>query len=107
MNSTNRILNRIFVFLIGLLVLTGGATLALVALVPLVRDSWTNATRVGIDRATRWSRATPLPESLVPVNGSWLWLIVLAAGALLTAGDLGWPAIVAELENIFREVIAS
>ena len=31
----------------------------------------------------------------------------LAAGALLTAGDLGWPAIVAELENIFREVIAS
>lgn len=85
MNSTNRILNRIFVFLVGALVLTGGATLALVALVPLIRDSWTNATRVGIDGATRWLQATPLPESLVPVNGSWLWLIVLAAGALLIA----------------------
>ena len=85
MNSTNRILNRIFVFLVGLLVLTGGATLALVALVPLVRDSWTNATRVGIDRATRWLQATPFPESLIPVSGSWLWLIVLAAGVLLIA----------------------
>ncbi|MES2922438.1 MAG: glycosyltransferase family 1 protein [Verrucomicrobiota bacterium] len=31
----------------------------------------------------------------------------LAAGALRTAGELGWPAIVAELETIFREVIAS
>ncbi|WP_104194580.1 hypothetical protein [Cryobacterium sp. M25] len=85
MNSTNRILNRVFVFLVGILVLIGGATLVLVALVPLVRDSWTNATRVGIDKANRWLQATPLPESLVPVNGSWLWLIVLAAGALLIA----------------------
>ncbi|TFC94416.1 MULTISPECIES: hypothetical protein [Cryobacterium] len=85
MNSTNRILNRIFVFLVGLLVLTGGVTLALVALIPLVRDSWTNATRVGIDRATRLLQATPLPESLGPVNGSWLWLIALAAGAVLSA----------------------
>ncbi len=31
----------------------------------------------------------------------------LAAGALRTAGDLGWPGIVAELETIFHEVIAS
>ncbi len=31
----------------------------------------------------------------------------LAAGALRTAGDLGWPGIVAELEKIFREVIAN
>ncbi len=31
----------------------------------------------------------------------------LAAGALRTAGDLGWTGIVAELEKIFREVIAS
>ncbi|WP_104170437.1 hypothetical protein [Cryobacterium sp. M23] len=85
MNSTNRILNRVFVFLVGILVLIGGATLVLVALVPLVRDSWTNATRVGIDKANRWLQATPLPESLVPVNGSWLWLIVLVAGALLIA----------------------
>ncbi|TFC14332.1 hypothetical protein E3O19_11200 [Cryobacterium algoritolerans] len=85
MNSTNRILNRIFVFLVGLLVLTGGATLALVALIPLVRDSWTNTTRVGIDRATRLLQATPFPEFLVPVSGSWLWFIALAAGALLIA----------------------
>ena len=85
MNSTNRILNRIFVFLVGLLVLTGGVTLALVALLPLVRDSWTNTTRVGIDRATRLLQATPFPDSLVPVNGSWLWFIALAAGALLIA----------------------
>ncbi len=30
----------------------------------------------------------------------------LAAGALLTAGELGWPGIVAELEKFFRQVIA-
>ncbi len=30
----------------------------------------------------------------------------LAAGALHTAGELGWPGIVTELEKVFREVIA-
>lgn len=31
----------------------------------------------------------------------------LAAGALETAESLGWPGVVAELENVFREVIAN
>ena len=85
MNSTNRVLNRGFIFLVGLLILATGTVLALVALVPVVRERWAAATKAVIDTVTRWLKATPLPEFAGPLTGSWLWLLAIAAGALLIA----------------------
>ncbi|TFC94112.1 MULTISPECIES: hypothetical protein [Cryobacterium] len=85
MNSTNRVLNRGFIFLVGLLILVVGATLTIVAAVPVVRERWAAATSAGVDTVTRWLQATPMPDFVAPLTGSWLWLIAIAAGVSLIA----------------------
>jgi hypothetical protein len=83
MTSTNRVLNRLFIFVVGLLLVAVGAALLLLAIAPPARVLWAQVSAIGIAALTQWLRATPLPNLPVSVSGSWLWLLTLAAGGAL------------------------
>ncbi|TFB86327.1 hypothetical protein E3O44_12020 [Cryobacterium algoricola] len=83
MNSTNRVLNRLFILVVGLVVFSVGAALLLVAIAGPVRDTWAHSVAICVSGVTRWLRATPLPNQPMPISGSWLWLVALAAGGAL------------------------
>jgi hypothetical protein len=74
MNSTNRALNRTFIFLVGLLLLATGAAATAVALVASVTDGWkTTAPDVSASVSSALVD-TPLGDT----GHSWLWIVLIA-----------------------------
>ncbi|RFA10481.1 hypothetical protein B7R54_15680 [Subtercola boreus] len=68
MNSTNRFLNRLFLFIIGLLVLAAGAVLAVGALLPDLQQPISNGARTANDQVDGTFQANP-------------WILWATAGA--------------------------
>ncbi len=77
MNNTNRAFNRIFIFIIGMVLLLLGAVTAALPLLPNIGDGWRNTAPVVHRAVTRWFTAAPLPGT---ANSWW----VIAVIALLT-----------------------
>ena len=73
MNNTNRALNRSVVVLAGLVLLTVGALLGLLAAQPMVQDAWTAAAETVRATVAGWLQATPLAGT----ERSWLWIVAL------------------------------
>lgn len=82
MNNTNRALNRLLVFVVGLVLLAGGAAVAVGALWPDVRDTVSGAA----------SDATgPVSDAL---SGDQVWILwVVAAASLVLIALLIWFAL--------------
>lgn len=74
MNNTNRALNRLLIFFSGLLLVAVGGAATAVALVPAIRDWWTDATTSVSTQVTTWLRQTPLSDTGV----SWIMPAILA-----------------------------
>jgi len=81
MNSTNRAVNRLFVFVIGLVLLVVGSVAAAAVLIPAVRAGWKDATGPVTDQVSAWLQQTPLGDTGV----SWVMpaLLVLAVIAII------------------------
>lgn len=82
MNNTNRALNRIFVFVVGLILLAAGAAAAAPQFWPWWADRWEQAGRQGLQVVTDALEASPLPGTDV----SWWMLAALAALLVVTIG---------------------
>ncbi|WP_440709525.1 hypothetical protein [Herbiconiux sp. YIM B11900] len=84
MNATNRALNRMLVFVVGLLLAIVGAGAAALALVPVVRDAWVGASGTVSSQVTGFLQGNPLGDT----GASWplaaaLVLLVLAIVLLI------------------------
>ncbi|MDO9397169.1 MAG: hypothetical protein Q7T71_11535 [Herbiconiux sp.] len=81
MNSTNRAANRLLILVVGLLLLVVGAAAAAAVLIPVVRDTWKDATGQVTAQVSTWLQQTPLGDTGV----SWIMpaLLVLAVIAVI------------------------
>ena len=81
MNSTNRAANRLLILVVGLLLLVVGAAAAAAVLIPVVRDTWKDATGQVATQVSAWLQQTPLGDTGV----SWIMpaLLVLAVIAVV------------------------
>lgn len=74
MNNTNRALNRLFIFIIGLIVLALGAGTAALYLLPDIRQGWKNTAPNVHKTVIGWFTAAPIPGTTT----SW-WTIAIIA----------------------------
>lgn len=81
MNSTNRAANRLLILVVGLLLLVVGVAAATAVLVPVVRDTWKDATGPVTAQVSTWLQQTPLGDTGV----SWIMpaILVLAVIAII------------------------
>jgi hypothetical protein len=88
MNGTPRALNRVLIFLFGLLILSVGALLVLLAAVPAVASWWH-----GWAPSAAESAGTVFVGSRVPgTTVSWLWLLLAAAAVVVVLLMVWWVA---------------
>ena len=80
MNATNRGVNRVVLFLVGILLIGVGAAAVMVAVWQTAGDLWTSWSSSAVEWAVSVNRASRLSES-TPV--SWLTLAILALLALV------------------------
>ena len=88
MNGTPRTLNRVLVFLFGLLVLAVGATLVLLASVPAVGAWWHTWAPAAADAVGSVFLGSRVPGTSV----SWLWLLLTAVAVLVVLLMVWWVA---------------
>ena len=74
MNSTNRALNRLFIFFIGFIILALGAGTAALCLLPDIRQGWKTTAPTVHKTAIGWFTAASIPGTTV----SW-WTIAIIA----------------------------
>ncbi|GAB2758405.1 hypothetical protein [Sinomonas soli] len=88
MNGTPRALNRVLIFLFGLVILTVGALLVLLAAVPAVASWWH-----GWAPSAAESAGTVFVGSRVPgTTVSWLWLLLTVAAVVVVLLMVWWVA---------------
>lgn len=90
MNTTNRGLNRAWIFLVGLVLIAVGLATALVGLLPAVTDGWRSTAPDVFSTVTGWLRSTPLGDT----GTSWLWIVFVVLLAI---------AVIVLLAFIFRQ----
>lgn len=81
MNNTNRAFNRIFIFIIGTVLLILGAALAALPLLPTIGNGWRNTAPVVHRTISRWFTAAPLPGTA----NSWWAIAVIASLTIVVA----------------------
>jgi hypothetical protein len=74
MNSTNRVLNRGLIFLVGLIIFVLGAASVALGAVPSIASAWGQAAPAVQSHVTEAMVATPL----LSTGSSWLWLALIA-----------------------------
>ena len=77
MNDTNRALNRIFIFLVGLILLVVGAAVGALQFWPWWAARWEDAGRTTTSAVTDALKASPVP------GADFSWWLLAALGALL------------------------
>ncbi|MDQ0260641.1 hypothetical protein [Sinomonas atrocyanea] len=88
MNGTPRALNRVLIFLFGLVILSVGVLLVLLAAVPAVASWWH-----GWAPSAAESAGTVFVGSRVPgTTVSWLWLLLAAAAVVVVLLMVWWVA---------------
>ena len=86
MNNTNRALNRSVLVVVGLVLLTVAALLALLATQTTTQQTWTSVADTARTTVSGWFQATPL----IGTQHSWLWIIALALLAAVVGLLLGF-----------------
>lgn len=79
MNNTNRGLNRLFIFVIGLILLILGLVAAAVSLVPIIRTGWEDTAPAVQDNVDGAYTASPM----FATGNSWIGVGILALLAIL------------------------
>ncbi|BCT74575.1 hypothetical protein SCMU_04170 [Sinomonas cyclohexanicum] len=100
MNGTPRTLNRVLVFLFGLLVLAVGAILVLLATVPAMAAWWHTWAPSAAEAVGTVFEGSRVPGTRV----SWLWLILTVAAVVVVLLMIWW---VAQQGKGRRDLVAS
>lgn len=100
MNGTPRTLNRVLVFLFGLIVLAVGALLVLLATVPAVAAWWQTWAPSAAESVGAVFEGSRVPGTRV----SWLWLILTVAAVVVVLLMIWW---VAQQGKGRRDLVAS
>lgn len=88
MNGTPRALNRVLIFLFGLLVLAAGALLVLLATVPAVASWWHTWAPSAAESVGVVFEGSRVPGTRV----SWLWLLLTVAAVVVILLMVWWVA---------------
>lgn len=89
MNGTPRTLNRLLIFVFGLLVLALGVLMVLLAAVPAIGNWWSDWAPTASLNAGRAFASTWIPGTRV----SWIWLLAMALLVLVILCMIGWMAL--------------
>lgn len=100
MNGTPRALNRVLIFLFGLLVLVAGVVLVLLATVPSVAVWWQAWAPTAAEAVGAVFEGSRVPGTSV----SWLWLLLTAAAVVVVLLMIWW---VAQQGKGRRDLVAS
>ncbi|MGT2462991.1 hypothetical protein [Sinomonas atrocyanea] len=88
MNGTPRALNRVLIFLFGLVLLALGALLVLLAAVPAVASWWHSWAPPAAESAGTVFMGSRVPGTTV----SWLWLLLTVAAVVVILLMVWWVA---------------